>query len=213
MLDGDAYPQPLLGRRSSVGFSAIASAIVLLLLIGCESESNQPTSDEFNQERAKLMARVEERKANKQKAAPAKAAQPAAEPVRVAATSDPMESSFGDTGGGFEYNRIGKADPFRSFEWEKLEMSDPRGGPLEQFDVSQLSVVAVIWKTGNAKALIQDPSGQGYVVGMGTAVGKNDGLVTLIDDNLVVVKETYEDFLGNVTKKDIEMRIRATEGG
>jgi type IV pilus assembly protein PilP len=195
-----------------VGFSAIATAIALLLLAGCESEKNQPTAADFEQERSKLMARVEARKASKQ-SAPPKAASEAAKPAVVAATSDPMESSFGGGSGGFEYNRIGKTDPFRSFEWERLEMTDPRGGPLEQFDVSQLSVVAVIWKTGNAKALIQDPSGQGYIVGMGTPIGKNDGLVTQIDDNLVVVKESYEDFLGNVTKKDIEMRIRATEGG
>jgi type IV pilus assembly protein PilP len=190
----------------------MATAIALLLLTGCESETNQPTTADFEQERAKLMARVAERKANKTAPVP-KAAPEGVKPATVAATNDPTEGSFGDTGGGFEYDRIGKTDPFRSFEWERLEISDPRGGPLEQFDVSQLSVVAVVWKTGNAKALVQDPSGQGYIVGMGTRVGKNEGLVTQIDDNLVVVKETYEDFLGNVTKKDIEMRIRGSEGG
>jgi Tfp pilus assembly protein PilP len=211
MRNGVSFPQPLLGRRGSVQFTAIATAIALLLLVGCESEKNQPTAADFEQERAKLMARVEERKANKTSGA-IQAPAPA-EVVTVAATDDPIENSFAGGGGGFEYDSAGKTDPFRSFEWERLEITDPRGGPLEQFDVSQLSVVAVIWKTGNAKALIQDPSGQGYIVGMGTAVGKNEGLVTSIDDNLVVVKETYEDFLGNVTKKDIEMRIRASEGG
>ncbi len=210
MRNGVSYPQPLLGRRGSVRFSAIATAIALLLLVGCESEKNQPTTADFEQERAKLMARVEQRKANKATTS-AKPAAPA-KPVTVA-SNDPIENSFGGGSDGFEYNRVGRRDPFRSFEWDRLEITDTHGGPLEQFDVSQLSVVAVIWKTGNAKALIQDPSGQGYIVGMGTAVGKNEGLVTLIDDNLVVVKESYEDFLGNVTKKDIEMRIRATEGG
>ena len=212
MRNGDSYPQPMLGRRGSVGFSAIATAIALLLLIGCESETNQPTTADFAEERGKLMARVAERKANK-KSPSADHVAGVAQPARVAATGDPTERSFGGTGSGFEYDRVGKADPFRSFEWERLEMTDSRGGPLEQFDVSQLSVVAVVWKTGNAKALVQDPSGQGYIVGMGTRVGKNEGLVTRIDDNLVVVKETYEDFLGNVTKKDIEMRIRGSEGG
>jgi len=37
--------------------------------------------------------------------------------------------------------------------------------------------------------------------------------VTTIDDNLVVVNETYVDFLGQETTKDIEMRIRRSEGG
>jgi type IV pilus assembly protein PilP len=61
--------------------------------------------------------------------------------------------------------------------------------------------------------MIQDPAGQSYIVGMGTRVGKNDGSVTSIDDNLVVVKETYEDYLGQVTKRDIEMRIRRLDKG
>jgi hypothetical protein len=34
-----------------------------------------------------------------------------------------------------------------------------------------------------------------------------------IDDNLIIVKETYVDFLGQETTKDIEMRIRRSEGG
>ena len=44
-------------------------------------------------------------------------------------------------------------------------------------------------------------------------LGKNDGTVTQIDDSLVVVKETYVDYLGHETKKDVEMRIRQREGG
>ncbi len=87
------------------------------------------------------------------------------------------------------------------------------GGPLEQFDVSQLSIVAVVWNTGSMRALVEDPAGHSYIIGKGTRIGKNDGTVTEIDDNLVVVNETYEDYLGNVTKKDIEMRIRRSEGG
>jgi hypothetical protein len=37
--------------------------------------------------------------------------------------------------------------------------------------------------------------------------------VIRIDDNLVVVKETYVDFNLEETTKEIEMRIRSTEGG
>ena len=66
---------------------------------------------------------------------------------------------------------------------------------------------------GSARALVEDPGGQSYIIAKGTRIGKNDGTVTKIDDNLVVVNETYEDYLGNVTQKDIEMRIRRSEGG
>ena len=86
-------------------------------------------------------------------------------------------------------------------------------GPLEQFDVSQLSVVAVVWNVEGGRALVEDPSGQSYIVEMGSRIGKNDGSVVRIDDNLVVVKETYVDFLGHESRKDVEMRIRSSEGG
>jgi type IV pilus assembly protein PilP len=196
-----------------VRIAAIASSIALLALVGCEEESTQPTTAEFQQERAALNARVAARKAKK-----ASSGAPAvAPPSQVAAVpkGTPADNTFVGSGRGMVYDRTNLRDPFRSFEWERREIAiqDTVGGPLEQFDVSQLSLIAVVWKTGSARALVEDPGGQSYIVGRGTRIGKNDGTVTQIDDNLVVVNETYEDYLGNITKKDIEMRIRRSEGG
>ncbi|MBW2714702.1 MAG: pilus assembly protein PilP [Deltaproteobacteria bacterium] len=194
--------------------TALASAIALMALVGCsEPEINQPTDAEFQQERAALNARVEARKAKKAGQKSAKAAAPA----RIAAVpkGEAADDSFEGSGRGATYDHMSGRDPFRSFEWERKEVANLEmvGGPLEQYDVSQLSLVAIVWKTGSARALVEDPAGQSYIIGKGTRVGKNEGMVTQIDDNLVVVNETYEDYLGNVTKKDIEMRIRRSEGG
>jgi len=197
-----------------VRIAAIASSIALLALIGCGEESTQPTAAEFEQERAALNARVAARKAKK-----ASSGAPAvAPPSQIAAVpkGTPVDNTFVGSGRGMVYDRTNLRDPFRSFEWERREIASQEsvvGGPLEQSDVSQLSLIAVVWKTGSARALVQDPGGQSYIVGKGTRIGKNDGTVTQIDDNLVVVNETYEDYLGNITKKDIEMRIRRSEGG
>jgi type IV pilus assembly protein PilP len=192
--------------------AAIAGSIALLVLAGCDKEINQPTSEEFQQERAALNARVEARKAKK----PARNAAAAA-PSKIAAVpaGAPISESFSSTGGASVYDRTDLRDPFRSFEWERKELAseDMDGGPLEQFDVSQLSVIAVVWKTGSARALVEDPGGESYIIAKGTRIGKNDGTVTKIDDNLVVVNESYEDYLGNVTQKDVELRIRRSEGG
>lgn len=192
--------------------AAIACTIALLGPLACSEATNQPTEAEFQQERANLNARVAARKKEK----PAAAA-PAEKPSQVAKVpaAAPIEDSFGGGASGVIYDRTGLRDPFRSFEWERkaIESQDVVGGPLEQFDVSQLSIVAVVWNTGSARALVQDPAGHSYIIAKGTRIGKNDGTVTEIDDNLVVVNETYEDYLGNVTKKDIEMRIRRSEGG
>jgi type IV pilus assembly protein PilP len=196
-----------------VRIAAIAISIGLLALVGCKEEGNQPTQAEFQQERAKLNARVAERKATKGEATAA----PVGKPSQVAAVSvaTAIEESFAGTGPGMLYDKAGLRDPFRSFEWERKEISSQEvaGGPLEQFDVSQLSIVAVVWNTGSARALVEDPAGHSYIVAKGTRIGKNEGMVTTIDDNLVVINETYVDYLGNVTKKDIEMRIRRSEGG
>ncbi len=220
--------------------AAIASAIALLALVGCEEESNQPTDAEFQQERAALNARVKARKAERAsgRVSPARPAPSSPEiaavpkgalveedlamPKRASVEEDlavpkgaSVEEDLVGSSGGIVYASAGVRDPFRSFMWKRREIAGriPIGAPLEQFDVSQLSVIAVVWKTGSARALVEDPAGQSYIIAKGTRIGKNAGLVTLIDDNLVIVNETYEDYLGNVTKKDIEMRIRRSEGG
>lgn len=115
----------------------------------------------------------------------------------------------------YRYDATGKRDPFRSFLWERPEIvaEVPAEGPLEKFDVGQLSLLAVVWKTGSARALVQDPSGGNFIVAEGARVGKNSGRVTRIEDGLVVVRETYVDYLGQETRKDIEMRMRRNEGG
>ncbi len=192
--------------------AAIAGSTALLVLVGCEEAAEQPTGAEFQQERAALNARVEARKS---KGASKKKSAPAPSVIAAVPKGEAIDESFAGSGRGLVYDRTDRRDPFRSFEWERKElaMQDTVGGPLEQFDVSQLSLVAVVWKTGSARALVEDPSGHSYIIARGTRVGKNEGLVTKIDDNLVVVNETYEDYLGNVTKKDIEMRIRRSEGG
>jgi Tfp pilus assembly protein PilP len=188
-----------------VKFSVIVLAIALLFLIGCEDEVPQSSVAEFQAQRSELNARVARKNA--------KSAGKQTGAAAAAAVEAGAEPQYGSLGSSFGYDPIGKRDPFRTYMWERLEIVGKSHGPLEQFDVSQLSVVAVIWSTGNARAMIQDPSGQGHVVGVGARVGKNDGRVMSIDDNLVVVKEAYEDYLGQVTKKDIEMRIRRPSKG
>jgi Tfp pilus assembly protein PilP len=186
-----------------VRFKAIGTLIALLVLAGCESGPTGPTTEDFNNERKALMASLEAKK----KPPTAPAPKPAGKPA---------EPDFAAIDGGFSYDGVGMRDPFRSFEWEERSRKALMGGdkgPLQQYDVNQLSLLAVVWNTGTARALVQDPSGKSYIIGTGTRIGKNEGRVTAINDNLVVVKETYVDFLGQETTKDIEMRIRLSEGG
>jgi type IV pilus assembly protein PilP len=195
-------------RRDDVKKTALAIAGVLLFAIGCEDPSSGPNKADFDGERAALQARLEKKRAAKQKE------KNLGDTPNAGAAGGSAASAFGTVDARFAYDRQGKRDPFRSFEWERPDrQTSEERGPLERFDVSQLSLVAVVWKTGNARALIKDPSGQSYVIGQGTRIGKNDGHVIQITDNLVIVKETYVDYLGQESTKDIEMRIRGSQGG
>ncbi len=182
-----------------------ATMIALLFLAGCQQEQNVPTAADFANEREKLVKRVADRKAKQGTESKKVASKPAGKPTAM---------GFAPSDSAALYAPVSMRDPFRSFEWERLALEDDSlRGPLEQFDVSQLQLAAVVWKTGGARALVKDPAGQSYIIGIGARVGKYDGTVTQIDDSVVVVKETYVDYLGHESKKDVELRIRRTEGG
>ncbi len=191
-------------KRRSNGAGVIVLAALLGWTLGCGEEAPTPTVSDFAnaREAAKTSGKVKPRR--KARAAPAE------RPTRV----DPI-SGVEQVASDYNYDPTGKRDPFRSFIWDRPDRMEAvaESGPLEQFDLSQLEVVAVVWRTGNARALVEDPSGDSYIVGQGAAIGKNQGRVISIDDNTVVVKEIYVDYLGQETTKDIEMRMRRTEGG
>ena len=189
-----------------VGAGLLGAAV--LGLVGCQEQQAGPTTQDFARERAALAGKVGEKAAKKAEAPKAKAT-PA-----VAMAGEGAGPAFGAVDASFHYDPRGKRDPFRSSQWDQLLAKDAEiRGPLEQFDVGQLSLVAVVWHTGNARALVQDPAGQSYIVREGMKIGKNSGRVLTIGDSSVVVKETYVDFLGQETTKDIEMRIRRSQGG
>jgi type IV pilus assembly protein PilP len=175
----------------------------LALVVGCDkSNQSAPSVKDYEQKRAELLKR------------------PAGGPTGVAGRAIKPAAKDGGAGlvasnASYSYDPTGKRDPFRSFiaEQQQARAKEERG-PLEQFDLSQLTVVAVVWGTERPRALVQDPSGRDYVVQEGTPIGKNTGTVLRIHDTSVLVRETYVDYLGAQTTKEIEMRVKnATQGG
>ena len=114
---------------------------------------------------------------------------------------------------GLSYGQGDRRDPFRSFQFDESEDFKAPLGPLADYELSQLSVVAVVWDTNNARALIADPGGRAFVLHAGSQVGKNRGRVMAISDSMVSVRETYVDFEGHQSTKDVEMRIRGNQEG
>ena len=135
---------------------------------------------------------------------------PMAPPMAALEPEETSESPDED----YRYNPEGKPDPFESFVRVKLNaQADDFSSPLERYDLSQLVVAGIVCGTESARALIEDPSGKGYIVGMGTAIGKNRGKVVRIEDNRVWVRETYVDFHDIATTKEVEMLLYDTQGG
>jgi hypothetical protein len=186
----------------SVGI-VIAMALVMILA-GCnEDPVGGTTTEDFAAQRDKL------------KQALAKKKGPGKGPRAAQRQPDESELEIGyaDTGNDYVYDSNDKRDPFRSFQFVDDGVPKPGFGPLGDFELGQLSVVAVLWDTSKPRALVADPGGRSFVVHEGSQIGKNNGRVIHIGDNLVLVKETYVDFEGNETTKDVELRIRRSQGG
>lgn len=110
----------------------------------------------------------------------------------------------------YHYDPTDKVDPFRSYVRRQVTF-DPEGNssPLERFDLTQLAVMGIIWGLDEPRALVRDPTGKGYIVRAGTPIGKNKGRILRIEDNKVVVKETYLDHLDRATTKEVDLELYA----
>ena len=182
---------------------ALIALVLVVALTGCEEDPiGAATVDEFAAQRDKMKAQLNKRSApKKQQAAPVQAGEP------------DEDSGYGSVSDSYVYLPEGKRDPFRSFQFMNEEVETGGFGPLGDYELGQLNVVAVVWDTHKPRALVADPGGRSFVVHEGSQMGKNNGRVIHIGDDLVLVKETYVDFEGNQTTKDVEMRIRRSQGG
>jgi len=186
---------------------AMISAAALLALACEKGASNAPSVQEYEQKRAELMKQKQQ-----EGGGPAVAQRKGAAPAQQKGAAD--GGGLVSSGDAYAYDATNKRDPFRSFVLdEAMRRANHERGPLEQFDLSQLTLVAVVWGTERPRALVTDPSGRGYVVQEGTPIGKNDGQVIRISDNTMLVRETYVDYLGAATSKEIELRVRSKAQG
>jgi type IV pilus assembly protein PilP len=103
----------------------------------------------------------------------------------------------------------GLRDPFRPFNLalRAKPIETPRT-PLEQYDVGALKLVAVIYDMQNPKAMVEDDTGLGFTVGVGTRIGNQGGVVKVIEPERVIVEEEFVDFYGEKKKSEIVLRLK-----
>ena len=132
-------------------------------------------------------------------------------------TSDDM---FDDTGPPYEARSV--LDPFVPLIQEKnavppkdREPDKPRRmlTPLEQMTLSQVKLVAVVMGENLKVAMVEDATGKGYEVRIGTYMGKNEGQVVDIQSDRILIREMVVDFKGIVTERFEELKLHKADSG
>lgn len=98
---------------------------------------------------------------------------------------------------GAAYSAAGRRDPFRPFTLD-MRPEAPRVAltPLQRYELGQLTVVGTVWAVSPPRAMLEDSAGMGFIVTIGTPIGRNGGVVTGIEPERVIVEERVMDFYG-----------------
>jgi type IV pilus assembly protein PilP len=115
------------------------------------------------------------------------------------------------------YTSTGKIDPFRPLIQTQIktviapdiDREKPTRvlTPLEKFDLSQIRLVAVVLAESGNVAMVEEATGKGYMVRIGTYIGKDGGAVEQILEDRVVIRETVKDFRGKAVPRIREMKL------
>jgi Tfp pilus assembly protein PilP len=159
-------------------------------------------------------------------AAPLKvaAAQPVAGEQAGAAAASASETSpttaLLTTETGWKYEPRGKIDPFKPFivarraEAATPEVAHKPLTPLQKMALSEIQrgLKAIIWGKLGSSALVEDATGKGYVIKVGTYVGQNDGIVKKILEDRIIVEEYKRDPVENrLITNEVVLRLKKVE--
>jgi len=116
----------------------------------------------------------------------------------------------------YTYNPSGRPDPFKPFlqftSLREVSRSVPLT-PLQKFEISQLKLVAILSAPEGNIGLVEDATGKGYFIKKGTLIGKNDGKVSKILSDRVIVEEVFLDALGQKKVNEVTMTLHKSEEG
>jgi type IV pilus assembly protein PilP len=165
-------------------FSLLALA---LLFPGCKGESVPP---------AKTPVATPQAKPDQKQVASAAPAQEPTSAERI------MDSNYA-------YDPENRPDPFKSILLTGTTKNKQFLPPLQQRDVAEMKVIAIVWGGLGRSAMLQTPDGKGYTVRIGTRVGPNQGVVTKITPRTVIVDERYTDVFGETKTRQVVLELHS----
>ena len=110
-------------------------------------------------------------------------------------------------------------DPFESYltvlerqSKQRLEIHRSAGPghdpePLEAFDIGALKLVAIMQMGASRAARVEDPEGQGYVVRVGSYIGRDNGRIENITARSVEIMEDEFSATGEIIKRQAKLTL------
>ena len=129
-----------------------------------------------------------------------------------------QQLELSETTDSYTYKIEGRIDPFASIFSTFADQNDEKKEkripltPIEKVDLSQLKLVGIIFAPRGNKALVEDASGQGFIIKKGTGIGINSGRVIKILKGRVVVEEEAESILGKTSLVKRELKLQKPPG-
>ncbi|HEY1100106.1 MAG TPA: pilus assembly protein PilP [Myxococcota bacterium] len=104
-----------------------------------------------------------------------------------------------------------RRDPFNTYYQELTGGPDPvdtsKLTELQKIELDKLKLVAVVVGTATPMAMVEDASGRGHTLKIGTLVGKRLGQVKHIRRGEVIVQEEFRDFTGKRIPQLKELKL------
>lgn len=143
------------------------------------------------------------------KTAPSKAA--AAKTVQEAA---PQSAGAKETKAVEEvitYEKRGKRDPFVSLVVTAVEKPKKGQTPLENYDISAIKILGIVWNEKGNFATVVLPDGKAYTLREGMPIGIHEGKIQKINKNHIVIIERIKDYKGQLKSKETILKLREGE--
>ncbi len=150
---------------------------------------------------------------------PASGTQPAAQPI---APPQPAKSEASAAGGAvpsipaeaYSYKPAGRRDPFAPIV-EREEKKEQKLGlaPLERYAIAEFKLTGIVWGGFGYNAMLEAPDGKGYFVRVGTVIGQHHGVVKKITKDIMIVEETYKNYMGDTERKQITVQLHKKQEG
>lgn len=111
----------------------------------------------------------------------------------------------------FEYNALGRRDPFTSLIVQEETEKRKGAPPIESYDVADFKLSAILWNKTGFYALVSSPDGKNFTLREGTAIGLHNGKVYKITTDSVIIREFLKDYRGTVRPHDFVFKLHRGE--